>query len=293
MFEGFDERRIQVSDDVEIYAKFGGSGPGLLLLHGFPQTHVCWHKIAPALAKTFTVVVPDLRGYGASSKPKACQGHANYSKREMASDQVQIMKQLGFDRFRVIGHDRGGRVAHRMALDHGAAVERLAVIDIAPTAAMYDGTDRAFAEAYYHWFFLIQPYDFPERLIGADPEYFLRHTLNSWCRIEGAITPEAFEAYLWAFRNPQAIHAACEDYRASATIDLEHDAVDRQSGKKIEAPLSVYWGRAGTVGRQFEVVDTWQQIANASVTGKALAGGHFIPEENPIGLLEALGDFLA
>jgi haloacetate dehalogenase len=292
MFEGFQEQTFQVSGGVTIYAKVAGAGPGLLLLHGFPQTHVCWHKIAPALTTAFTVVLPDLRGYGASSKPEGAPDHANYCKRTMAGDQMEVMQQLGFDRFCVVGHDRGGRVAHRMALDYGKAVERLAVIDIAPTATMYAATDRAFAEAYYHWFFLTQPRGFPERLIGADPEYYLRHTLRSWCKVEGAITLGAFEAYLQAFREPEAIHAACEDYRASAAIDLVHDADDEVAGNKISAPVCVIWGSRGTVGQQFDVVATWREKAASTVEGTALDCGHFVPEEDPAGLLKALKGFL-
>lgn len=293
MFNGFSQHDIPVAEGIKIHAKVGGSGPCVLLLHGFPQTHVCWHKIAPRLAEAFTVVATDLRGYGASSKPKGGHRHKNYSKRAMADDQVEVMRRLGFETFRVLGHDRGGRVAHRMALDHKDVVERLVLVDIAPTATMYRATDRAFAESYYHWFFLIQPHDFPERLIGADPEYFLRHTLQSWCKLDNAITPVAFDAYLASFKEREAIHAACEDYRAAATIDLKHDAADDASGNKIAAPLKVIWGARGTVGRQFNVIATWQEKTVSSIEGVALECGHFVPEEDPDGLLDALLPFIA
>ena len=293
MFDGFLQQDIIVGDDIRIHLRIGGSGPPVLLLHGYPQTHVCWHKVAPKLAETFTVIVADLRGYGGSSKPSGGHGHENYSKRAMAGDQVEVMRQLGFKTFRVVGHDRGGRVAHRMALDYKNSVERLSLVDIAPTAAMYQGTNRAFAEAYYHWFFLIQPYDFPEHLIGLDPEYFLRHTLRSWCKVEDAISKEAFDAYKAAFSIPATIHASCEDYRAAATIDLDHDAADVAAGNKIAAPVKVIWGAKGTVGRQFDVIDSWQQQAISKIEGATLECGHFVPEEDPDGLLQLLQPFLA
>lgn len=296
MFDDFRQRSFDVGDGVTIFARIGGQGPGLLLLHGFPQTHVCWHKVAPRLTDRFTVVVPDLRGYGASSKPNGeANGdpkHALYAKRAMAGDQLSVMHQLGFETFRVIGHDRGGRVAHRLALDSPRAVERLAVIDIAPTATMYAATNRAFAEAYYHWFFLIQPQPFPEHLIAADPDFFLDHTFTSWSKVAGAITPNAMNAYRDAFRSADAIHAACEDYRAAAGIDLTHDAEDEAAGHRIAAPLTVIWGSQGTVGRQFDVLATWREKASGNVAGTALDCGHFVPEEDPDGLLRALEGFL-
>lgn len=291
MFDGFKAHTFDVGDDIEIFARVAGSGPGLLLLHGFPQTHVCWHKIAPALAQRFTVVAPDLRGYGASSKPAGSDGHANYSKRAMASDQIEVMRQLGFSKFSVAGHDRGGRVAHRMSLDHPDGVARLAVIDIAPTVTMYAATDRAFAEAYYHWFFLIQPRDFPERMIERDPDHYLRHTLANWCKTEGAITAQAMTAYRDAFCRPEAIHAACEDYRASATIDLTHDAEDDAQNNKINAPLCVVWGERGAVGRLFDPPATWRDKAISPMVCQGLDCGHFVPEECPDELLAALQNF--
>ena len=280
MFEGFQRHSVRLNGGIQISARIGGSGPPLLLLHGFPQTHVCWHKLAPGLASRFTVVATDLRGYGASSKPEGGENHVNYSKRAMALDQLQVMQKLGFSSFLVVGHDRGGRVAHRLALDHPEAVERLAVLDIAPTATMYAGTNRSFAEAYYHWFFLIQPFDLPERLIGANPEYFLRWTLNAWCKVDGAITDEAFAAYLQA-QSPEAIHAACEDYRAAATIDLEHDLADERAGRRLTMPVLALWGSRGIVAREFDVWQAWRNKSASQVWGEDLDCGHFLPEEAP------------
>lgn len=291
MFSGFREREIDVGDDIAIFTRVGGAGPPLLLLHGFPQTHVCWHKIADRLAKTFTVVATDLRGYGASSKPPGGGHHEAYSKRAMALDQLRVMRALGFASFGVAGHDRGGRVAHRMALDHPECVERLAVIDIAPTEMMYRKTDRAFAEAYYHWFFLIQPFDFPERLIHAQSHFYLSHTLESWSKTDGAISQEARDLYLAAFCNYDAIHAACEDYRAAATIDLEHDREDAAAGRRVRAPLLAVTGARGIVHRQFKVHAAWQDVSDAAVESVTLDCGHFVPEEAPDELLTRLVAF--
>lgn len=292
MFEGFETHHFDVGANVGIHARVGGSGPPVLLLHGYPQTHVCWHKVAPKLAERFTVVAPDLRGYGASSKPKSAANHETYSKRAMAADQAEVMRQLGHERFPIVGHDRGGRVAHRMALDYKERIEKLAVVDIAPTATMYQATNMAFAQSYYHWFFLIQPFDFPERLIGADSEYFIRHTLKSWSKVDGAITEEAIQAYLAAFNSAQTIHATCEDYRAAASIDLEHDTADEASANRIEAPVNVTWGARGTIGTQFDVLQTWKDKSASSVDGTALDCGHFVPEEDPDGLVNVLEAFL-
>ena len=290
MFDQFNSETIDVGDGVSIFARVAGSGPPLLLLHGYPQTHICWHKIAPALAERFTVVVTDLRGYGASSKPESGPDHASYSKRSMARDQVRAMAALGFARFHLVGHDRGGRVAHRLVLDYPDSVDRLAVLDIAPTATMYAATNRLFAEAYYHWFFLIQPFDLPERLIGSQAEYFVRRTLLSWCKRDGAFTQEAIEAYVTAFKSPGAIHAACEDYRASATIDLLHDKANDQ--RLISQPMLVLWGGRGIVGRQFDVLASWREKSAGPVLGEALDCGHFLPEELPEATLAALQAFL-
>lgn len=291
MFESFTSHTIPTGNGIEIAAWVAGSGPPLLLLHGFPQTHVCWHKIAPALAERYTVVATDLRGYGLSSKPAGGGDHATYSKRAMANDQVAVMHALGFARFNVAGHDRGGRVAHRMALDHPHSVSRLAVLDIAPTSTMYAATNRDFAEAYYHWFFLIQPFDFPERLIGAEPVYFLRRTFASWCKIDNALTADALAHYEAAFRLPGAIHAMCEDYRAGASIDLEHDLADDQAGRHLKMPVLALWGGRGTIARQFDVIATWKEKSSASVTAEMLDCGHFLPEERPGQTLAALLNF--
>jgi haloacetate dehalogenase len=291
MFESFTSHTIPTGNGIEIAAWVAGSGTPLLLLHGFPQTHVCWHKIAPALAERFTVVATDLRGYGRSSKPPGGGDHASYSKRAMANDQVAVMRALGFARFCVAGHDRGGRVAHRMALDHPQAIERIAVLDIAPTSTMYAATNREFAEAYYHWFFLIQPFDLPERLIGAERDYFLRRTLASWCKIDGALNADALARYEEAFRLPGAIHAMCEDYRAAASIDIEHDLADERTGRRVAMPLLALWGSRGTVARQFDVITVWKEKSASYATGKALDCGHFLPEERPEETLAALLDF--
>ena len=238
-FPGFATREVDAGG-VRIHLETGGSGPPLLLLHGHPQTHVTWHKVAPRLAEHFTVVMPDLRGYGDSAKPEGGEGHVNYSKRAMAADQVAVMRALGFERFAVAGHDRGGRVAHRMALDHAGAVERIALFDIAPTATMYARTDKAFATRYFWWFFLIQPAPLPERLIAADPEFFLRKHVEGQIKIAGATSEAVFQEYLRCYQDPATRHAICEDYRAAATIDLEHDAADAQ--RRIGVPLLALWG---------------------------------------------------
>ena len=278
LFPGFARRRMRTSG-TEINLVVGGSGPALLLLHGYPQTHVMWHRIAPRLAQHFTIICADLRGYGDSGKPVSDPEHRTYSKRAMALDQVEIMQALGFSRFAVAGHDRGGRVAHRMARDHPQHIERLAVLDISPTTVMYAKTDQAFATAYYHWFFLIQPYDLPERLIGADPVYYLRKKIGGWgSRGLGMFHAKARAEYERCFRNPATIHATCEDYRAAATIDLEHDAADAR--RKIKCPLLVLWGAKGVVQRLFDPVADWRTVAS-DVRGRALPTGHYLAEEAP------------
>jgi haloacetate dehalogenase len=277
LFPGFEVRRIPTSG-AEIHCAVGGSGPPLLLLHGFPQTHAIWHRIAPRLAERFTVVAADLRGYGDSSRPPSDESHGPYSKRAMALDQVEVMRALGFERFSVAGHDRGGRVAHRLARDHRERVERLAVLDISPTLAMYQATDTRFATLYYHWFFLIQPFDLPERLIGADPDYYLMRKLGGWGTRELPFSPEALAEYRRCFRDPAAIHAMCEDYRASASVDLEHDRADL--AQKLACPLLVLWGERGVVHRCFQPLSDWREVA-LDVRGEALPGGHYLPEELP------------
>lgn len=273
-------------DGIAIAYEQAGAGPPLLLLHGYPQTRTMWRRQAPALAERFTVVTADLRGYGDSAKPAG----GDYSKRAMAADMAGLMGRLGFERFAVAGHDRGGRVAHRLALDYPGRVTRLAVLDIAPTHHMYHATDMAFARAYYHWFFLIQPYDLPERLIGADPEYFLRWTMRSWCKTEGAIDEAAMAEYVRCFRDPHTIHATCEDYRAAASIDLEHDVGDLP--RRLDCPVLVLWGAQGVVGRMFDPLAAWRERA-ADVRGHAVPGGHFVPEEAPAETLAAFLDFFS
>ncbi|HZY65457.1 MAG TPA: alpha/beta hydrolase [Rubrobacteraceae bacterium] len=286
MFEGFEEQRIEVSG-TSINLVRGGAGPPLLLMHGYPQTHVMWHKIAPRLAEDFTVVATDLRGYGDSSKPAGGEDHAGYSKRAMARDQVEAMDRLGFRNFNVAGHDRGGRVAHRMALDHAGRVKKLAVLDIAPTHTMYTTTDMEFARAYYHWFFLVQPYDLPERMIGADPEYYLRKKIGQWGGDEAAFTPEAVAEYLRCF-TPETIHASCEDYRASASIDLAHD--EEEPGRKLACPVLALWGEKGIIGKKYDVISTWREKAD-DVRGHSVPCGHFLPEEAPEEALQGLREF--
>ncbi len=277
LFPGFDVRRIATSG-AEIHCVVGGSGPPLLLLHGYPQTHAMWHAVAPRLAERFTLVCSDLRGYGDSSKPDGGECHVNYSKRAMARDQVELMRALGFTRFRLAGHDRGGRVAHRLCLDHPAAVERVAVLDISPTRVMYARTDKAFATSYYHWFFLIQPFDLPERLIGADPTYYLRKKIRGWSSGNVEFDARALAEYERCFNDPATIHASCEDYRAAATIDLEHDAAD--TDERVACPLLVLWGEKGVVHRMFDPVCDWKSVAN-DVRGRHLPSGHYLAEEAP------------
>jgi len=288
LFPGFASETIGV-DGLEFFARVGGSGPPLLCLHGYPQTHACWHRIAPRLAERFKVVAMDLRGYGQSSAPPGDASHMQYSKRAMARDCIGVMRALGHERFHVMGHDRGARVTHRLLLDHGARVEKAAVLDIAPTLDMYECTDRAFAEAYYHWFFLIQPFDLPERMIGADPDYYLEKKIGKWSKVGGCFDAEALAEYKRCFRAPGTIHATCEDYRAAAGIDLEHDRADRD--RKIAVPLLVLWGKLGVIERCYDVLALWSARAER-VSGRALPCGHFLAEEAPEETLEALLAFL-
>ncbi|MFJ1251354.1 alpha/beta fold hydrolase [Cupriavidus sp. CuC1] len=290
MFEGFTPHRIPCGD-VEINAIVGGQGPALLLLHGHPQTHVIWHKVAATLARHFTVVATDLRGYGDSGKPAGLPDHANYSKRSMAQDQVTAMRALGFARFLVMAHDRGGRVAHRMALDHPDAVRRLVTLDIAPTLAMYEQTNLQFALAYYHWFFLIRPAPFPETLIEADPALYLRSTMGSRSAGLAPFTEAAMGEYLRCLSLPGAAHGLCEDYRASASIDLEHDRADLAAGRKVECEMLALWGEQGAVGRCFAPLEEWRKVAR-NVSGKSLPCGHYIAEEMPELLLDETLPFL-
>ena len=287
-FPGFTTHRIETSGS-EIRCVVGGDGPPVLLLHGYPQTHVMWHRVAPALARHYTVVCADLRGYGDSGKPASDDSHAAYSKRAMAADMVELMRDLGHPRFRLAGHDRGGRVAHRLCLDHPDAVSHVAVLDISPTRTMYAATDMAFATAYYHWFFLIQPFDLPERLIGADSTYYLHKKLGGWGTGLDHFDPRALAEYERCYRNPETIHASCEDYRAAASIDLEHDR--ESEAQKVGCPLLVLWGERGVVHRLFKPLEDWTAVAD-DVRGRALPCGHYLAEELPDATLAELTAFL-
>lgn len=288
LFPGFEQRRLDV-DGVELNCRVGGQGPALLLLHGHPQTHVMWHRVAPRLAERFTLVVADLRGYGDSAKPDA--GTEAYSKRTLARDNVELMRLLGHQRFAVLAHDRGARVAHRLALDHPAVVERLMLLDIAPTLAMYRQTDEAFARAYWHWFFLIRPAPLPERLIEADPEGYLKGVMGTRSAGLTSFPPEVLAEYLRCLSLPGTARGICEDYRASAGIDLAHDQADLDTGRRLELPLRVLWGAEGTVGRCFDPLAEWRQVAT-QVSGCALPGGHYLAEELPdLVVAEALAFF--
>jgi haloacetate dehalogenase len=265
----------------------GGSGPPLLLLHGYPETHIMWRKVAPQLARKFTVVAADLRGYGDSGKPAGGGDHAAYSKRTMAQDQVEVMNSLGFQRFSVVGHDRGGRVAHRMAIDHPDSVQKLVVLDIVPTYKMFHSVTKELATSNFHWFFLIQPEPLPETMIGNSAEFWLKSRFNAVP--PDAINKDAFAEYLRSFRTPAMIHATCEDYRAGASIDLTHDDADLQ--RKISCPVLVLWAEKGAMHRQFNVLEAWRERAS-NVSGKPLPSSHFIAEEIPDMLLSELGSFL-
>ena len=291
LFPGFATHRIRTTG-TEIHCVAGGAGPPLLMLHGYPQTHAMWHKVAPALTREFTVVCADLRGYGDSGKPAGDATHSAFAKRAMAQDMVEVMRALGFPRFRLAGHDRGARVAHRLCVDHPDAVERVAVLDISPTRTMYGATDRAFATAYYHWFFLIQPFDLPEKLIGADPAYYLRRKIGAWSSGLSHFDPRALAEYERCFRDPATIHASCEDYRAAASIDLEHDEADVVAGRKVQCPLLALWGDKGVVNRLFDPLRDWGAVA-MDVRGRALPSGHFLAEEAAEETLRELRAFFA
>lgn len=294
VIEGFKDSIITVpSSDgpINIACQTAGSGPALLLLHGFPQTKAIWRHIAPELAKQFSVVVTDLRGYGASSKPVGAADHSTYSKRSMASDQHAVMQALGHKSFSVLGHDRGGRVSHRLAMDFPESVERLMVLDISPTLTMYENTSMEFAKGYWHWFFLIQPHPIPETLIGANPEFWLRNHMgrHAGTRIFDA---QSWAEYLAGANNPESMHAMCEDYRAAASIDLTHDRADREAGKILAMPLRVLWGEHGLVAKCFSPIEDWKKVAK-TVSGKGVPCGHYIPEELPQELLAEAELFFA
>ena len=289
MFEGFEQGRIE-APGAEIELVRGGDGPPVLLLHGYPQTHAMWHLVAPILAEEFTVVATDLRGYGDSSKPFGEEDHSTYSKRAMAEDQAAVMDSLGFDSFAVVGHDRGARVGHRMALDYPDSVTKLAVLDIVPTHHVFGTVDKDLATAYYHWFFFIQPYDLPETLIGAEPSYFLRKKLGGWGTSLETFAPEALSEYERCF-DAATIHASCEDYRASASIDLVHDKANLNEGRKVECTLLALWGGRGVMERIYDVEAVWQEYAS-NARGKPLDAGHFLAEERPEETAQELTTFL-
>lgn len=288
--EGFDVQRVRLAELTINYAS-AGAGPPVLLLHGHPQTHVAWRKVAPRLvAAGYRVIAPDLRGYGDSDKPESDPSHLPYSKRVMAADQIALMKHLGHPMFSVVGHDRGGRVAHRLALDFPDAVDRVAVLDIAPTLTMYAKTDQEFATRYFWWFFLIQPDGLPEKMIASDPEYFLRRHIGGQVKIAGSVDETVIAEYFRTYKIPETLHAICEDYRAAASIDLVHDREDETS--RITAPLLAIWGELSVVGQLYDVKATWQEKAK-SVSGVALPCGHAIPEEAPADLTAHILKFLA
>ncbi|MFE4367691.1 alpha/beta fold hydrolase [Streptomyces sp. NPDC056835] len=282
-------RRTVDADGVRIHTRVAGEGPPVLLLHGYPQTHLIWRHVAPLLAATHTVVLTDLRGYGDSDKPPSDPQHAAYAKRVMARDQLLVMRELGFDRFAVAGHDRGGRVAHRLALDHPEAVSALAVLDIVPTRHAFRHVDADFGRGYYHWFFLAAGNGIPEHLIGADPDFWIRTRMGGRPSGDTPFTPAVLDEYVRCFSDPAAIHASCEDYRAAAGIDLVHDEEDAAAGRRIACPVLALWGEHSFVGRQYDVPAVWREYAD-EVQGQALPCDHYVPEEAPdrtAGLLAA------
>ena len=289
LFPGFTTREIDGAG-ARIHLRTGGEGPPLLLLHGYPQTHAMWHRIAWELQRDHTLVIPDLRGYGDSEKPASDPAHRTYSKRATADDMLAVMNALGHDRFMVAGHDRGGRVVHRLCRDHPEAVIRAAVLDIVPTATLWAATDKAVATGYYHWFFLVQPGGLPERMIGHEPSLFLRSCLAGWSggRLD-FFDERALAEYERCFADPAVIHASCEDYRAAASVDLEDDEADADA--RITCPLLVLWGRRGLMHRHFDVLATWREKASGEVRGHAIDAGHFLCEEAPEPVIDAFRDF--
>lgn len=290
-FPGFSPETIKTTGTT-IYAVSKGTGRPLLLLHGYPETHLTWRKVAPQLAEQFSVVIPDLRGYGASGKPEGGERHENYAFRAMAQDQVDVMRHYGHERFFVLSHDRGARVTHRLCLDHPDSVEKACLMDIAPTLTMYEGTNQDFATRYMWWFFLIQDAPLPEHMIGLDPKFYLEHIFAGLDKTPGAISQREMNEYIRAF-SPASIHATCEDFRAAADIDLEMDKADDAAGKKIQCPLHVLWGKKGTVGVLWDILATWRAKCSAPVTGRALDCGHFLQEEKPQEVLVEWRQFLS
>lgn len=280
----------QVVNEVELFYQVKGTGPVLLLLHGFPQNRSIWRRVCDQLSDSFTLVMPDLRGYGNSPKPASDPHHQNYSKRQMALDLIALMDRLGFQQFGVVGHDRGGRVAHRLAADFPARVQRLMLLDISPTLKMYEQTDMQFAVGYWHWFFLVQPAPLPEQLIGADPKGFMEAFMLKRHGGRATFDPENWAQYVEAIEDPACLHAMCEDYRASVTIDLEHDREDRKKGTKLSQPLRVLWGQHGMIERCFDPINDWLEVAE-SVSGRALDAGHYLPEERPLEVAQEIRQF--
>jgi haloacetate dehalogenase len=291
-FEGFTLTNLPV-DGGHIRLRHGGSGPPLLLLHGNPQTHAMWHKVAPRLAEQFSVVCADLRGYGGSLKPEATADHAPYAKTRMAQDMVDVMAQLGHARFRVAAHDRGARVAHRLALDHPDKVERLALLDIVPTIEHFERADMAFGLGYYHWFWFAQPHPFPEDLIHAAPELWFHAHTNREPKGRGFFTPEALADYLAAARQRETTVGMCEDYRAATSIDLEHDRASRAAGIRIQCPLLMLWGAKGKIGRWYEPLDIWRRYCDSTLEGGEVPSGHYLAEEAPDAVLARFDHFFS
>lgn len=293
MFEGFETSMIDVGE-TSIFVRRTGRGPALLLLHGFPQTHAMWHRAAPPLAESFTVVCADLRGYGASGKPRSSADHAPYAKRTMARDMVRMMETLGFPRFGLAGHDRGGRVAYRLALDWPDRVERLAVLDVVPTSEAFARADSRFARAFWPWALLAQPEPLPERLIAAAPDAVIDDALGQWGSDPACFPAEVRAAYIHALRDPEAVHAICEEYRAAATLDIEHDLADRKAGRRIACPTLALWSSRSALDTWYAgeggPLAIWRALADR-VKGRAIAGGHFFPEANPHETVAALADF--
>jgi len=286
MFEQFKQDKINVNG-ININYKIGGKGEPLLLLHGYPQSHILWRKIAPLFAENYTVICSDLRGYGDSDKPESDKSHLAYSKKNMGLDQNELMKKLGFNEYFLVGHDRGGRVAHRMAIDYKENIKKISVLDIVPTSHVFKNTNALLARRYYHWFFLIQSFPHPETMIGNDPEYYIRSKLKMWGANDEYLTEDVLQEYLRCF-TPETIHASCEDYRAGASIDLKHHEEDLH--KKISCPLQVLWGAKATVEELYDPVKVWKEWA-INVEGKSIDCGHFLPEESPIETYDAIIKF--
>jgi haloacetate dehalogenase len=289
-FEHFVRHDVNTGE-ARIAAYIGGKGPPVLLLHGYPQTHLAWHRIAPVLAQRYTVVATDLRGYGDSRGPQGDAEHVHYAKRTMANDQLAVMRHFGFARFGLVGHDRGARVGYRLALDHPAAVAGFASLTVVPSIELWERVDKAFALGAYHWFLFAQPYDLPERLLAGDPDFFLDWTLRKMTRFRDRLSPRAVDAYYAAFRRPDVRHAMMEDYRAGAGIDLDHDRADREAGRKLTCPVQVLWEEGRTVFGE-SPIEVWRRWAD-TVEGHPIPAGHMLAEEAPDEVLTALQPFLA